>query len=169
MRLFIAINLSEEAKKELRTIQKTLPKTYAINNNIHLTLKFLGETTPKQAEEIKTALSQIKFSPFKIELSQTGVFPNEKNPRVLWVGIKPEKGVIELQKKINKTLEKMFKPEKDFVPHITLARIKKLEKQSKLEIKPIHFEVKEFVLYESKLTPEGAKHEAIQRYAPQPL
>ena len=178
IRAFIAIDLSEEIQLRLEEVQKnyraqldSIPIRWVAAENIHLTLKFLGETTPKQAEQIQKALQKIKFKQFTINLDGTGMFPNEKKPRVLWVGIKPENELCELQKKIDETLKGLVKPEENYIPHITLARIKKPKKLPELDVKQMSTTVKEFKLYESKIQLKGTEHKTLKNYPllPQPL
>jgi len=176
MRLFVAFDISEEAKKHLQEIQKKLQTDntkLTLAKNFHLTLKFLGEVMPAQAEEIKKLLQNIEFKPFVAKLDGTGAFPNENYIRVVWVGIEPSDVIKELQQKIDTILEKLFPKEKDFQPHITLARVKYIkdkkqfaEQIKKLDVKPISFEVKEFKLIESKLQgKEGPLYTDLAIYA----
>ena len=74
------------------------------------------------------ALKEIKFSPFSLTLDKIGVFPSENYIRVVWVGVKPTEDVIELQRKIEDSLEEFkFKEDLKFHPHITLARVKSVD------------------------------------------
>jgi len=165
MRLFIALETSKEAAEHLLEVQKQLQTDNAkltLTKSFHLTLKFLGEITPAQAEEAKKRLETVKFKPFTASLNDTGVFPSEDQIRVVWVGIEPSKIIKDLQKQIDNALEGLFTKEKDFQPHVTLARVKNItdkkqfaEQIKNLKIKPISFEVKEFKLIESQLSKEG--------------
>ena len=165
MRLFIALETSKEAAEHLLEVQKQLQTDNAkltLTKSFHLTLKFLGEITPAQAEEAKKRLEAVKFKPFTASLDGTGVFPSEDQIRVVWVGIEPSEIIKDLQKQIDNALEGLFTQEKDFQPHVTLVRVKNItdkkqfaEQIKNLKIKPISFEVKEFKLIESQLSKEG--------------
>lgn len=172
MRLFIAFDISEKAKQHLIEQQKNL-KGQNLAKHFHLTLKFLGETTLTRAEEIKKRLAQIKFKQFTAQLNGTGVFPTEQTIRVIWTGLQPEETINALQKQIDDSLVPLFPKEQNFKPHITLARVKQNEKIKehikKIEIEPIKFEVKEFKLIESTLTPEGPKYKDLGVYKAQSL
>ncbi len=159
MRTFIAIDPPKDVKDELLRVQKTLPDVRLVKN-FHLTLKFLGEITPEKAERVKNILTTIEFKPIKVSLSNIGVFPNMKKPRVIWVGLKPENELIELQKNIDEALKDEFKKDM-FSPHLTLARVKfnKGEISLKTKIKEIPFEISEFKLKKSTLTREGPIYE----------
>jgi len=166
MRLFIAINLSEEAKEELKRIQKLIAKElgkFNLTNDYHLTLKFLGEVTPNIKDKLVENLKKIKFNDFDLSLNKISFFPDENHIRVVWVGLKNNKPLIELQSRIEEALKEFsFKKDFDFVPHLTLARVKFIEnkrqfldKLNNLKVKEIKFDVKDFRLIESILTKEG--------------
>src|SRR3989338_1083973 len=175
MRSFIAIELPEEAKDEIRRIQQELKKSNCLKasytKEYHLTLKFLGEITPAASERAKEKLRNCTFRKFQIETEGIGVFPNENKIGVIWTGIEPEDDVIALQKQIDLELQKDFKKEKNFKPHITLARVKQTTNKIKLQqlLKSIktekkRFEVTWFKLKKSTLTKEGAKYEDLETY-----
>ncbi len=168
MRLFIAFDVSEEVRKHILELQKQLTGAkLTLAKNFHLTLKFLGEITPAQAEDIKKKLASVKFKPFTATLDSTGVFPEQGIPRVIWVGLEPHDIICKLQKQIDEALA--GPKEKDFQPHITLARVKQADKQlaeqvKKLKVEPISFEVKEFKLIESKLSQKGPEYKTLAEY-----
>ncbi|MCX6708457.1 MAG: RNA 2',3'-cyclic phosphodiesterase [Candidatus Woesearchaeota archaeon] len=167
MRLFIAFDASK-AKEQILAIQKQLTGA-TLTKSFHLTLKFLGEVTPAKAEEIKNKLKTVQFKPFTAKLNGTGVFPNENFIRVVWIGLEPKETICELQKKIEEALHGMFEKEKDFQPHITLARVKSSDQQfadkvKNLKVEPVSFAVKEFKLIESKLEREGPVYTDVEKY-----
>ncbi|MBW2976369.1 RNA 2',3'-cyclic phosphodiesterase [Candidatus Woesearchaeota archaeon] len=174
MRLFIAIEIPGDVKSYLAQIQEKidlpLNKTRFVDQSqIHLTLKFLGDVTPDRIEEIKKQLKNISFNPFSLYLEGIGVFPNKSYIRVIWVGLKPEEPVLELQKRIDESLKKMFKKEKDFKAHITLARVKYIEDKDKFisKLKKIGVENKKisinsFKLVKSTLTPKGPFYDDLE-------
>lgn len=136
----------------------TLTKTF------HLTYKFLGEVPDSQIEKIKAALQNIAFQPFKVTLSHLGVFPSEDYIRVVWVGFEDNNKINELQKAIDNSLT--FPKDKRFHPHITLGRVKFVEDKKafidnmkKIHVEKKEFEVKNFKLIKSTLTPEGPVYE----------
>jgi 2'-5' RNA ligase len=171
MRLFIAFGVSESAHTYFLQLQKKLTGAkLTFTKEFHLTLKFLGEMTPVQSDEIKKRLSKVKFAPFTAKLNGTGVFPENGTPRVVWIGIEPREIICELQKQIDEALNGLFSKEKEFRPHITLARVKEVQDEKfagnikKLKVEPISFEVKEFKLIESQLTSEGPVYKDIVAY-----
>jgi len=169
MRLFTAIELPEELDEQISGLKKKLDSGDAkitLTKENHLTLKFLGEVEDSKADKIKEALDKIRLNSYKARLSKIGVFPNEDYIRVVWIGVKPEKETIELKKKIDSALEEFdFKDDFDFHPHITLARVKFVKNKDKfkellhsLRVEDSEFEVKEFKLIKSELTPEGPEY-----------
>jgi len=170
MRAFIAIETPEEINKVLKETQKKFEELGKINftrEPYHLTLKFFGEIAEEQAEKIKTLLKDIKIKPFELELTNLGVFPNENYIRVLWVGVKGGR-VYELQQQIDSQLADMFKKDTRFHAHITLGRVKfikdkeKIKEILKTKIPNLKFEVKEFKLVKSELTPKGPEYEDVE-------
>ena len=167
MRLFIAIDFNELRDCFIEA-QKLLPKNakLSLTKTFHLTLKFLGEVQPDKAEKIINILKNIKFRQFTVFLESIGIFPSENYIRVVWVGLKPEDKVLELQKNIDEALKELFKKEKDFKAHITLARVKYpedkkqfLEQLRKIKVDNKKIEVKDFKLIKSTLNPKGPVYE----------
>jgi len=140
---------------------------------IHLTIRFIGEVDGDTFLDIKTTLAQLSFKPFSLALKGVGHFPPRGKPRVLWVGIAQSQPLQSLKGRIDKILATVgLQPEgRKFSAHITLARLKN---------SPIHtvanflagnalfsrepFEVKDFKLYSSTLTPKGAIHKVEEVY-----
>ncbi len=161
MRLFIAIEVSPEAAAQLLGAQKQLQtdnSKLTFTKSFHLTLKFLGEIAPAKAEEVKKKLQTIQFKKFTAQLDGTGVFPSENYVRVVWVGIEPSDVIRDLQRKIDDALTGLFQKEKEFKPHITLARVKTVkdkkqfaEQVKNLKLAPVSFSVIQFKLIESQL------------------
>ena len=174
MRLFIAIKIPEDIKEYISELQKQIDtannKISLVNkDNIHLTLKFLGEVQPNDIETIKESLNNVKFKSFSVHLNDVDVFPNENYIRVIWIGLEPEENILELQKNIDESLKSLFRKEKDFKSHLTLARVKYIEdknnfinklKNIKIENKKI--DISNFRLVKSTLTPEGPVYEDLE-------
>lgn len=141
MRVFIALELPSTIKAAASAVQRELMTSEADvgwvrTEGMHLTLKFLGEVSDSRLSEIEKALeSAVKGLPagqagpgsLKITVRGLGVFPNPRNPRVVWLGIQTEDDrLLRLQERIDRTLAPLgFPPEKrDFRPHLTLGRVK---------------------------------------------
>lgn len=171
MRLFIAADLEPEIREKLVPVQQVLDRSgvkIVDNDNVHITLKFLGEVEDRRVEPIKEALRQIKFNSFDIHVKGVGFFPSPNHIKVAWVGV--EEGNNEMSNLANQIDDKMkkvgFKKEKKkFVAHATLARIKKINAQERekmlKDLEPYlnqefgWMNVDNFTLKKSELTPKG--------------
>lgn len=174
-RCFIALELSREAINEIEGIQRLVKNKKLFSGkftepeNLHLTLKFLGEIALEKIEEVKKKLSEIKFKEFEASLGEIGVFINRYNS-LLWVKLNG-KSIWELQELIDSKLDGIFPKEERFMSHITIARMKKisskkefLEYVKNIKTKKIKFKVKEFILKKSELMPEGPVYEDIEKF-----
>ena len=122
MRLFIAVELSEEMKKNITATLHDLKKagvsgSYVPVKNLHLTLAFIGEK--KDADEVKAAMQAIKYKPFRLSLSEFGNFGD-----ILWIGMKGNQGLSAAAKSVRDALDAagIDYDRKKFTPHITLIR-----------------------------------------------
>jgi 2'-5' RNA ligase len=133
IRSFIAFDLDNELViKRLSEVQTTLVNTGANlklvkPQNIHITMRFLGNISPSMVNSIHEEMERISFASFDVEIKGLGVFPKLKYARVIWAGIR--KGADELTNIFNQLeplLRKLgFKPDsKGFSPHLTIARVK---------------------------------------------
>lgn len=135
IRSFIAIELPEEAKSGLHRLQTELKSPehtfvkWVAPEGIHLTLKFLGNISPQKVTEITRVMEQASqgVSPFQLEIAEVGVFPNLRQPRVLWLGIRGEVDkLVAWQQRIDNGLAPLgfAKETRPFTPHLTLARLR---------------------------------------------
>ena len=122
MRLFVAIQLSDEMKKSIANTlhglkQKEVRGNYVPLQNLHLTLAFIGETD--EPGTVKNALKNISFKPFKLSFSEMGTFGD-----LLWVGIKGNQGLSGAAKSVREALNTagVSYDNKKFTPHITIIR-----------------------------------------------
>jgi len=130
MRLFVAIRLSEDIRGRLAPLQRyvktKIPETRPVAvENLHLTLKFLGETAEEKRDAVKQALTTaaVKFPPFSLRLVGMGRFPEERGARVLWVGCETDGMLKNLHREIDAALEPLgFPNENRFKEHVTLVR-----------------------------------------------
>jgi 2'-5' RNA ligase len=175
LRLFIAIDIPEEIKKEVSELIDILKKydadvKWIVPENLHLTLKFLGSTSDTLPGKIRESLLPIvsSYEPFYINIQTTGVFPQEKHPRVLWIGIVDSDRLNALRVSIDHTLLLFGFPRDDnhFHPHLTLGRVRTQKGVLSLmqEFRNFHdrlfgnFLVDRIKLMKSDLKPKGAEH-----------
>ncbi len=173
MRCFIAIPLSEEIKEKVTSIQKhfKIPGIKLVEKeNLHITLKFLGEVEEVKIREVAKILKEIEFKQFELNISGIGTFPSNNFVRVVWVGIKSSE-IYELKQLIDNLLEKTgFAKDTSWDPHLTIARVKFLSDKSTLlkkieELKNIEIgkqKVDKFTLFESVLKKEGPIYNKIE-------
>ena len=138
IRCFIAIALADHARAELDRLQGRLRETLPPNTvrwtspkNIHLTLHFLGDVAEDRLDDIRRTLSDMATShtPFSLNLSNLGCFPNIRRPRIVWVGLSGETDLlVSLHRELGGRLKRAigFQPEsRPYAPHLTIGRVKK--------------------------------------------
>lgn len=136
VRTFIALEMPANLQKELDKMRvslqrdlKDLPLRWVRPENIHLTLKFIGETQQERVGEIIDVLKAqaAKVAPFEITLDRFGVFPDLRKPLVLWVGVKAPQSLGQLQQQLEAQLAALGIPAepRKFSPHLTLARVRR--------------------------------------------
>ena len=174
-RRFIALNLPADAINEIKKIQKLIKdKNLFIGKfteleNLHLTLKFLGEITNDEVDEAKEKLNDISFKIFEGQLGEFGVF-SDHFVKIIWIELIGD--VFELQKQIDEKLKNLYKPEKRFMSHITIARVKRADNKKTLieflkniKHKKIKFKIDSFYLMESELKSDGPIYKVIEKYS----
>ncbi|MCS7121017.1 MAG: RNA 2',3'-cyclic phosphodiesterase [Archaeoglobaceae archaeon] len=165
MRLFIAVDMSEQIKDRLSTILSEMSKIGGVKvvekENLHVTLLFLGEVPEFKVEQIKKELSQIDFKSFEMKIKGLGAFPSKNNPRVVWAGIVGDE-IRSLAEEVYAKMKKIgFKRDKDFEAHVTVARMKRRNDEVKKLIEKYEMEdfgsmkVENFKLKQSILKREG--------------
>ena len=135
LRTFLAIDLPSSLQsaigQHIRTVRRELPElSWSQIENLHINLKFLGDTTERQIDQIRRAVESAisHVSPFVVELKGFGVFPDNRSPRVLWIGLG---GVLDRLVALAGCVEQAVVPlgfpqeDRRFRPHLTVARVKK--------------------------------------------
>ncbi len=178
MRTFIAIEIPSEIKSALTELQKELRRagaevSWTKPENFHLTLIFLGEVDEMRIKEVERICvdSSREFRPFLLSLGATGVFPNSRQPRVLWAGLSGDvEIVVEIKRRLEENLALIgFEPEgKVWRPHLTIGRLKSnrntrdlLELADAYTLPALSFTVSEIVLMKSELHPAGSIYTGI--------
>lgn len=174
-RLFVAIDLPEEVRRELaRFRREEVPGARWVPvEQLHLTLRFIGEADDAARAAVQQALAAVRGVPFPLAVQVVGHFPPRKNPHVLWVGADAGAPLTDLQEQVERSVQAAgIAPEgRPFSPHITIARLRETPSHLVAEFEKRHqafacppFPVDAFHLYESTLTPKGAIHERVRSY-----
>lgn len=180
IRTFIAIKI--EPQPELSQLVKHLKETFSEEkikwveeNNFHLTLKFLGDTSPVQVNEVKSVLNETagNFSALQFDLKGVGFFKRNRQPKVLFVNIENHEILEQLTAEIDEKLSKFGfeRDEREFNPHLTLGRIKYLKDKSRfyqtIEAFKSSFlqqvKITEIIYYQSILKPTGAEYKSLSK------
>jgi 2'-5' RNA ligase len=170
MRLFIAIYLDDKILAHLASIQCTFKKYGKCppKENLHLTLKFLGEV--KDPQDIITALQEVTLQPFDLSLSHIDSFETGYHGTIIWVTFAESKELILLKKKIDHAIPAL-KDDHPFKAHITLVRAglaDKKELQNDLKnttVEPLQMIVRSFSLVKSELLPGGSKYTTLATFS----
>lgn len=179
MRCFISVDVEEEpvlsnivsVMSELSTVKADVK--FVERENLHFTLKFLGEISPNLIDRIYSAMLNVKHEPFTIRIGGLGAFPKPSSPRVVWLGVlEGGEKMVELYEKLERELVKVgFKREREkFVPHLTIARVKSPRSRGLLAKKILELsgvevgelKVDSVRLKQSILTPKGPIYKTLR-------
>jgi RNA 2',3'-cyclic 3'-phosphodiesterase len=193
MRIFIGIDLGPEVRgrisRFLEGVQGFAPDARWVRpESLHITLKFIGEQTPERVEAIAERLRRIQGGEFEIRSGGYGFFPTAKAARVFWIGIHAGPQLAELAGSIDVATAELGIPREDrpYSPHLTLARAggrsgspkwrkgdgsntifapleKRLAAMGELDFGTMT--AREFILYQSQLSPKGSQYTKSQRFA----
>jgi RNA 2',3'-cyclic 3'-phosphodiesterase len=192
MRIFIGIDLDDEIRtmiaRFLDGVRGFAPDARWVRpESLHITLKFIGEQKPEQVEAISERLPRVEGRAMDIRLGGHGFFPTAKSPRVFWIGIQAGPELAALASNIDTAVAELGIPREDrpFSPHLTLARggggsgspkwrkgdrpnsafavlEKRLAAMGELDLGTMT--AREFILYQSQLSPKGSKYTKLQHF-----
>lgn len=175
MRLFIAIDIPDGLKEKISRLSNMLKKcdldvNFVNPSNIHITLKFLGETSEENIDKIKSIITaaSCSYKRFKLTTTEFGFFPSEKKPRVFFLATDNEEILKNIFLKLEEGLKGLgFAKENLFKSHLTIARLGSSKNITRLkdEIRDMRIkeeiEVCEIILFKSVLTPSGPVYEKL--------
>lgn len=183
-RVFCAVELPSSVRKKLiehisrlRELAPDVQASWSREQNLHLTLKFLGQVQTSRLDRLSKAAATAtsRISTIQLSIEETGVFPKHGKPRVLWVGVKDESdGLRELHRRLEDACDRegFAKEDRTFHPHLTLARLRNPQSAHQLVTahKQLHFDptpvtVSELLVFRSELSPKGSKYSVISRHA----
>jgi RNA 2',3'-cyclic 3'-phosphodiesterase len=191
MRLFVALDIPDEIRERITRFVDGLRRyspdaNWVKSASYHVTLKFIGERSPEDAEKLKPILAGVSGTAVEIAFRGSGFFPNANSPRVFWAGMEYDDSLPRLARAVDLACSQLgiAREEHEFRPHLTLARggsgsprpkhgehanpkLKYLAE--KLQALPVPdfgtMTAHEFFLYESKLSPAGAQYTKLERFA----
>jgi 2'-5' RNA ligase len=173
MRLFTAIALPDDVAQSLIALQAGVPGArWQTRDQLHLTLRFIGEVDGRDAASIDDALATISAPAFSVELKGVGSFGG-KRPHALWVGVVANDALLHLQRKIESALQRigLEADGRKYTPHVSLARLKGTQYGHVVDFLTDHalyasapFAANGFILYSSLLTPNGSIYRAEKAY-----
>ncbi len=174
MRLFVGIDLPWELRERLAALCSSLPGArWVPRENLHLTLRFVGEVTPNQAEEVDLALGTMRGKRFPLTVTGIGTHDKAGRPVALWAGVERSPGLEHLQSKIETALQRAGLPaeKRRFLPHITLAKLD-VAAEAKLGLfvqthnlfRAGPFEIGHITLFSSQLGKEASVYTAEVEY-----
>jgi RNA 2',3'-cyclic 3'-phosphodiesterase len=190
MRLFVALDIPSEIRERITRFVEGLQRNAPDANwvkpaSYHVTLKFIGEKSPADAEQLKHILAEIVNAPVNVAFRGFGFFPSANSPRVFWAGMQHDDALPQLARAVDLACSQLgiSREEHEFRPHLTLARggsgsprPKRGERANpklkylaeKLQNFPVPdfgtMTAQEFFLYESKLSPAGAQYTKLERF-----
>jgi 2'-5' RNA ligase len=173
LRLFVAIRPPEPVRAQLLAAMGGVGGArWLSDDQLHLTLRFIGEVDRHLAEDVHAALGALHHPRFEIALAGIGSFERRGEPATLWAAVAPREDLQRLHGKIDQALVRagVAPDRRAYVPHITLARIPRgagpvgpfLQGAGPLAGPP--FAVEDFCLFESRLTPDGPVYSIVERY-----
>jgi 2'-5' RNA ligase len=165
IRLFVAIEIPETVTESLARLESGVPGArWQTREQMHLTLRFIGEVDERDAASIDDALSAIHEPRFTLELKTVGEFGG-RNPRALWAGVVSNDALKHLQRKIETALQRLGleAEERKYTPHVTLARLRGTPPGAVMDYLTDHalyasgpFEARAFTLFSSHLSANGS-------------
>ncbi|MDI6701483.1 RNA 2',3'-cyclic phosphodiesterase [Methanothermobacter wolfeii] len=178
VRAFLAVDVDEELKDRIIEVQEKLKGAdaqikFVEPENLHFTLKFFGDTGENRLKRIERIVDETisEYEPFRIHIRGAGVFPNPRYIRVVWLGVEDPETFSKLQEHLDTGFSGIgFRPERDYVPHLTIGRVKGPRNREKLadiisdleEVDIGSMEVREIALKKSELTPAGPLYSNIR-------
>ncbi len=177
LRTFIAIDFPAEIIQKIEKIityfESQTPSDalkWVSTNNVHLTIKFLGDIPEEKLDQVKSVLSDSlnDISEFNLEIKGLGMYPNKRNPRVIWLGVNADNALADLHHTLDRALAAadVEREKREYTPHLTIARVRRRtnhatikdigETLSQFKVDSLgKIKVSEVVLYQSELTSKG--------------
>ena len=174
IRLFAGLSLPDSIRDHLNQIKLGLPQArWVERENLHLTLYFIGMVDEPVVEDIDLYLSTLDFKPFELTISGVNCFHSRNKVRSVWAGVETTTEITALHEKVKILILRagLLADRRKFVPHVTLARLKKtslstivpyLGQKAGFRLPP--FKVSEITLFQSHILSNGTAYEALATY-----
>lgn len=169
IRLFVGLTLPRQIRDYLLSLGTGVRQArWQRDDQLHVTLKFIGEIDESMARDLDEALAAIRMESFTIMLDGLGLFGDLQRPRVLWTGVSPKEEIARLRDKVELAASRVGIPREDrkFTPHVTLARFSTQRGQragglgdflrDRGDLRTPAFDVSSFTLFSSHLSPNGS-------------
>jgi 2'-5' RNA ligase len=174
IRLFVAVELPPDIRLYIQNLGRGIPGARPLPaEQIHLTLRFIGEVENALFQDIRECLFEVKTRPFPLQVRGVGHFPPRGKPTVIWAGVTPTEELVRLKKRIDRVLLTcgLETEKRKFSPHITLARLHDSPLQRVIAflagnslLQTPEFTVDSFQLFSSQLKKNGALHTLEENY-----
>ena len=173
-RLFVAICLPKEVRNSLGSLQSGLAKVrWVPNETLHLTVRFIGEVSTLDAEDIVGALGQIRTPPFELRFGELGSFSSGSRVRSLWIGLGETSNLESLKRSVDRSLTGVGveADSRKYIPHVTLGRVgSRLSNLNQFlnwasSVSHPTVKVDQYILFSSRLSKSGSKYIPIQTYS----
>ncbi len=173
IRLFVGLRPPAAIRARLLALMGGIPGArWQDDDQLHITLRFIGDVDERAAEDAALALSSVHWPPVEVALDGVGTFDSRGRINAVWAGVRPKEALAALHRKIDQALVRAGQPpeRRAYLPHITLARMNSpteavdrfVEAHAGLASAP--FTLDHFFLFESSLGHEGARYDAVARY-----
>jgi RNA 2',3'-cyclic 3'-phosphodiesterase len=171
IRLFVALELPPAMRDALLAAMGGVAGArWQRDDQLHLTLRFIGEVDRHRAADIAAALDRVRIEPMAMALAAPGSFERRGRIDTLWVGVNPGEPVAALARRVNQALQRVGIPPETraFVPHITVARLGRIAGSiaafPALPLPSATHAFDGFALWESRLHRDGADYRIVERY-----
>ena len=172
-RLFFGIRPPADIRNALLDLMSGVDNArWQDDDQLHLTLRFIGEVETHRADDIAEAAHEIRFDPFELYVAGCGFFERKGTPTILYASVAPSEQLTRLQRKVERICVKsgVAAETRKFVPHLTLARLNTgsgsiapfLARNGDIALAP--WTVEDFTLYEATLRPQGSLYDPIVTY-----
>jgi len=172
-RIFIGLEIPEAIKRNLLALQTDMAGCrWQTAEQMHLTLRFLGEVKENRWQLLESAMRETVMPAFELSVHGAGCFNRNTKPIILWVGVQPVEPVTALYELLSERLQMLGfeQEEKGFIPHITVARLKRfanvqsfVENHQQFDTDP--FKISHISLFSSTSGPDGSQYKVLYRSA----